>query len=35
MKVDTEGRASTMKMSGGGPSIQVWTARGTLTVRKE
>jgi len=36
VKVDTEGRSSTMRMSeGGGPSIQVSTARGTLTVRKE
>ncbi len=36
VKVDTEGRSSTMKMSeGGGPSIHVATARGTLTVRKE
>ena len=35
VKVDTEGRTSTMKMSGGGPSIQVSTARGMLTVRKE
>jgi hypothetical protein len=36
VKVDTEGRSSTMKMSeGGGPSIHVSTGRGTLTVRKE
>jgi hypothetical protein len=36
VKVDTEGRSSTMRMSeGGGPPIQVSTARGTLTVRKE
>jgi hypothetical protein len=36
VKVDTEGRSSTMKMSeGGGSSIKVSTARGTLTVRKE
>lgn len=36
VKVDTEGRSSTMRMSeGGGPAIQVSTARGTLTVRKE
>jgi hypothetical protein len=36
VKVDTEGRSSTMKMSeGGGPPIHVSTARGTLTVRKE
>jgi hypothetical protein len=36
VKVDNEGRSSTMRMSeGGGPSIKVSTARGTLTVRKE
>jgi hypothetical protein len=36
VKVDTEGRSSTMKMSeGGGPPIHLSTARGTLTVRKE
>jgi hypothetical protein len=34
--VGTEGRSQTMKISeGGGPSIQVSTARGTVTVRKE
>jgi Putative adhesin len=35
VKVDTEGRSATMKASMGGPSIQVSTARGTVTVRKE
>ena len=35
VKVDSEGRSATMKMPGGGPSIHVSTARGTLTVRKE
>jgi hypothetical protein len=34
--VGTEGRSQTMKISeGGGPSIQLSTARGTVTVRKE
>jgi hypothetical protein len=34
--ISTEGRSSTMKSTaGGGPMIQVSTARGTLTVRKE
>jgi hypothetical protein len=34
--VGTEGRSPTMKSStGGGPLIQVSTARGTVTVRKE
>src|SRR5262249_15208592 len=36
VKMDTEGRTQTMRSSaGGGPSIQVSTARGTVTVRKE
>jgi hypothetical protein len=36
VKVDAAGRSATMKASvGGGPSIQVSTARGTVTVRKE
>ena len=36
VKMDTEGRTQTMRSStGGGPSIQVTTARGTVTVRKE
>ena len=36
VKMDTEGRTQTMRTSvGGGPSIQVSTARGTVTVRKE
>ena len=36
VKMDTEGRTQTMRSSvGGGPSVQVSTARGTVTVRKE
>jgi len=36
VKMDTEGRTQTMRSSvGGGPSIQVSTARGTVTVRRE
>jgi len=36
VKVDSAGRSATMKASvAGGPSIQVSTARGTVTVRKE
>jgi hypothetical protein len=36
VKMETEGRSQIMKMLGsGGPSIQVATARGTVTVRKE
>ena len=36
VKTDTEGRTQTMRASvGGGPSVQVSTARGTVTVRKE
>jgi hypothetical protein len=36
VKMDTEGRTQTMRSSvGSGPSIQVSTARGTVTVRKE
>ena len=34
VRMDTEGRTQTMRSStGGGPSIQVTTARGTVTVR--
>jgi hypothetical protein len=36
VKMDTEGRTQTMRSSvGGGPSVQMSTARGTVTVRKE
>lgn len=36
VSVGTEGRSQTMRISeGGGPSIQLSTARGTVTVRKE
>ncbi len=35
VKIETNGRSSTMKMSGNGSPIQASTARGTLTVRKE
>jgi hypothetical protein len=36
VKMESEGRSQTMRTSGGGgPSIQVSTARGTVTVRKE
>jgi len=36
VKMDAEGRTQTMRSSvGGGPSVQMSTARGTVTVRKE